>query len=169
MIPELDTNSLYIITEPLSEGYFHWAMVEVDGTGMISRHEWARDEPFSPNQDTYYETREEYTGMHPPRLALIYAKVRGYRSHRAAFAEICTAAHPTATIPKMEVEGREVLPSQQWVMQVLKALEGRGLVAREAAVAEVEGGIARWSEEKELLYLQLFMDGVVYVPPVVTI
>ena len=72
--------------------------------------------------------------MHPPCLALIYAKVRGYRSHPAAFAEMCMA-----TLPTMRLEDRQALPSQRWVMQVLKALEGRGLVAREAAVVEVDG------------------------------
>ena len=58
------------------------------------------------------------------------------------------------------------MASQTWVRAVLCNLEVQGSIRMDGGVAEVENRVARWSMEQELLYLEGFMKGEVYLPAV---
>jgi len=153
----LDSNSLYIISKPFC-GQFHWALLVVDNRGITMRHKWAQDE--SMNNNTY--TQEEVdVVMTYPGLALVYAKVQGYKPDPAAVTEVCRA-----TSESTRPQGQQALASQTWVRAVLNGLEVRGLVRMDGGVAEVASRVVTWSKEQELLYLEAFMKGEAYVPAV---
>jgi len=153
----LDNSSLYIITKPLLHGYFHWALLVVDERGITTRHKWAQDESIT----CYTHTQEEVdTVMGFPPFALLYAKVQGYKPDQVAVAEVCREASTA------QPQGQHATASQTWVRSVLCDLEVQGSIRMDGGVAEVENRVARWSMEQELLYLEGFMKGEVYLPAV---
>ena len=153
----LENNNLYIITK-LFCGYFHWGLLVVDDIGITTCHKWAQDE--SKTNNTYTQGEVDVV-MTYPGLALVYAKVQGYKPDPAAVTEVCRA-----TSESTRPQGQQPLASQTWVRAVLNGLEVRGLVRMDGGVAEVASRVATWSKEQELLYLEAFMKGEAYVPAV---
>src|SRR5438128_104445 len=93
----LDANSLYILTQPLILGAFHWSLIHTDSAGSATRHHWVETGKRSSQQDGIPKAEGhacQSIGRALSRtknnVILGYFKVEGYiHVTREQFIDIC--------------------------------------------------------------------------------
>lgn len=169
-IQNLEANSLYITTQPLINGRFHWSLIAVDSQGGIRRYQW--------HECAGGKTAEKYSAQKIERLSarsasgvniLAYFKIAGYVyvDHQRLDA-YCHSIFPRS-YPTVQQNRDHGITSRAWLVRVLDCVQKEGFVVRSDTVKAIEGTVVRLSQEKENQYLESFLKQKPYYAPVLEI
>jgi hypothetical protein len=161
----VQNNSIYVVTQPLDGGLFHWSILLVDANGRASLHQRCHHTNKSSSRDQ------------PPYRAQIVAKPSLADSGNilAYFwipvvappseAMLAQACQSTAGNPQQVTRTNTIC--QLWVANVLRGLRSAGVVQPSLEIGQLENFIRRKSLELESIYIASQVQRSSYVSRVV--
>jgi len=155
----LEPNSIYIATQPLVFGSYHWALIHCDESCKMTRHEWAQDLKLGPQSLEAYRTQElervaATADQGTPILG--YFKVTGYSPvPHSDFADLCSVAFQRGypTVAENRAKG---LTCRTWLFKVLALLNSQGHLSR-SDLQEIEDAVKKRSAEADNEYATAFL------------
>ncbi|KAF4574479.1 Ubiquitin-like protease family profile domain-containing protein [Pleurotus pulmonarius] len=162
----LAPGSLYIVTQPLINGRFHWSLLSVDLHGSITQYQWHE----------YHggRTAEKYSAQHIERTSsiynginvLAYFKIGGYRHiDQDHFDECCREVFKWSYGTVQENRAHDITP-KTWLLRVLDQFVTGGVIVRFDTVQDLEYAVATLSRYKERQFLEAFLKQQPYIAPV---
>jgi hypothetical protein len=172
----LDANSLYIVTQPLIHGAFHWSLIHTDGTGFATRHHWVEVSKRASQIDNVpkaeaHACQSVGTCLSRTKNSVIlgYFKVEGYIPvPREQFIGICKGAFPIS-YRTVDENRKHTLTCRTWITSVLQGLEGRGSLKTSVSPKEIEQIVTDKSHGFERVYMSDFLWGRLYDTVVTTV
>lgn len=167
-IISLKPRSLYITTQPLVNGHFHWGLAHTDSRSAATHHHWS-DNSGGATVEGYSSDFIGRLNMNNSKDILAFFEVEGYSDvNDSTFMDICAGVFPDSysTVKENQQHG---ITSQTWVFQVLDILQRRGGIVREGGLKDTEGKVLRRSQELETIYLETFLLQRSHVPPVLAV
>lgn len=156
----LEPNSLYISTQPLLRGGFHWSLIHTDSDGDANRHHWAALSAAQP--ESYIQQRVDLAARDVNREVLGYFKLPGYVP--VSNEQLAEFARPIfAGIRRLAQANRaDGVTCRTWLLRVLDALRENELMGASLTGDEIEGSVKERSAAQEAIYLQAFLRGKSY-------
>ncbi|THH14736.1 hypothetical protein EW146_g5639 [Bondarzewia mesenterica] len=153
----LEPNSLYILTQPLLNGTFHWAFMLTDAQNIATLHHWIEQE--RGHRAEAYHMHNIAGGVSKLRNAPVlgYFKVDGYVSiDLPLFIRLCQSAFPSRypTISQNRAHG---LSCRTWVTAILTILKKQGHLNRRDTPEEIEHLVKTRSAECDVTYTNDFL------------
>ncbi|EJD48208.1 hypothetical protein AURDEDRAFT_61189 [Auricularia subglabra TFB-10046 SS5] len=159
-------NSLYILTQPLLHGDFHWSVVHIDAHGRGTRHHWAPAGAASGSTERYVE--HEFRSAHDAGQAIAFFRLAGYVPlDVAALRAACAGLFPPGAAARTTAQNRAGgLSCRAWVSRLLARLRDAGHLPPQRAPESIEERVRARSAACELEYLNAFMFQRAYQPAV---
>lgn len=153
----LEPSSLYVFTQPLLHGAFHWAFIHTDAHNHATIHHWAEQDrgPYAES----YRMQDLAAGTNKLRNAPVlgYFKVEGYAAvDLSIFAHICQDTFPSGwtTVQQNRARG---LSCRTWVVAVLAGMKAQRLLSRRDSAEDIERAIKTRSAEFDVIYMNDFL------------
>ncbi|KAL0949096.1 hypothetical protein HGRIS_009186 [Hohenbuehelia grisea] len=169
-IQNLDANSLFIATQPLINGRFHWSLIAVDSLGVMRQYQW--------HEYSGGKTAETYSAQKIERLSprsasgintLAYFKIAGYiHADHQRLDAYCRSVFPRS-YPTVQQNRDHGITARAWLVRVLDCIQKGGFIVRSDAIKGIEGTVVKLSQEKEKQYLEYFLKQIPYLAPVLVI
>ncbi|KAJ8515097.1 hypothetical protein ONZ45_g7449 [Pleurotus djamor] len=165
----LDPRALYIVTQPLINGRFHWSLMNLDSNGGVIQHQW--HEYHGGRTAEKYSVRNIDTGSIKSKKinALAYFKIGGYTPiEEGRFDECCRRVFKRSYGTVQENREHDITP-KTWLLLVLEMLMREGVIVRSGSVKDLECIVIALSREKERQFLEAFLKQQPYVAPILEI
>ncbi|THH19175.1 hypothetical protein EW146_g1950 [Bondarzewia mesenterica] len=152
----LEPNSLYILTQPLLNGAFHWAFMLTDAQNVATMHHWMEQER-GPHAEAYH-MHNIAGGVNKLRNAPVlgYFKIDGYVPiDLPLFTRLCQNTFPSGYTTVSQNRAHS-LSCRTWITAVLTTLKKQGYLNREDMPEEVERLVKARSAEFDVTYTNDF-------------
>ncbi|KIY49571.1 hypothetical protein FISHEDRAFT_28695, partial [Fistulina hepatica ATCC 64428] len=139
----LEPYSLYILTQPLLHGSFHWSLIFTDASAVATRHHWAEQRHVTRRAESYImqhigsvKNKSEHN-----RIILAFFKIAGLSPiDTARLSNACRAAFPVS-YSTVELNRAHGLTCRTWIWDVLRVLKERGNLNRNDSFTDMERSI----------------------------
>jgi len=146
-IVKLSANSIYISTNSIISGGFHWSLFVTDEIARATRHDWAQSGVIEKYRSRAIDPTKTYSSNN---AVLVYLKVGGCSPPDAnRMGEICRSVFPGGSKPSVRENREAGMSCRTWLLQVLEVLIEEGFVVRENGIEGIEDKVREISAEQE--------------------